>query len=638
MSTLLNLGARALLANTAALQTIGHNISNANTAGYSVQSVVLATVAGQYTGSGYIGSGVEATTVKRSYSEFLTRQAALTQSIASMDQARSDKLSQLQDIFQAGDSGLGAAVNSLLNAFSDLTSAPTDLTARNVVLTRANELASMFQSAAAQIADTQSGVTQELQNSVSAINTLASQIAAVNEQIARVTGNGQTPNDLLDQRDQLINDLNQYVQTSTVPADDGTLSVFVGSQALVLGNTAAQMALVADGYGNPNAQLAVQRGSVSNVLDENALGGGSVAGLLKFQHSDLPEATNLLGRMALTITEEVNAQHHIGLTLDGTLGGDFFTPQALANGLAASANTGTASVSMSVADTSMLVASDYQVVMTGAASGSVVRKSDGQAFAFTAVPVQVDGLQFSVSAGAAAGDSFLVQPYANTASGMGTVFSSPRDLAVASTIEPQIGAANTGSMTVTALQAHAGGFVMPPVGGVALTFAAGPPLTYTLTGSTTPPSGFTGNYLSGQTITIDGWDLTLQGTPATGDTVTVQDARPASGGTGYYTLNAGNASALMGLRDKAVFDGSPLSDGYAGLIAQLGTRTQSAQYATTVSQTIAANTESSRAAISGVNLDEEAAKLIQFQQAYQASSKLIQVSQSIFDSLIQTLR
>jgi flagellar hook-associated protein 1 FlgK len=120
--------------------------------------------------------------------------------------------------------------------------------------------------------------------------------------------------------------------------------------------------------------------------------------------------------------------------------------------------------------------------------------------------------------------------------------------------------------------------------------------------------------------------------------VTVQDARPASGGTGYYTLNAGNASALMGLRDKAVFDGSPLSDGYAGLIAQLGTRTQSAQYATTVSQTIAANTESSRAAISGVNLDEEAAKLIQFQQAYQASSKLIQVSQSIFDSLIQTLR
>jgi len=279
----------------------------------------------------------------------------------------------------------------------------------------------------------------------------------------------------------------------------------------------------------------------------------------------------------------------------------------------------------------------------------VVRLSDGQVTNVTGVPVDIDGLRFDVGASAIDGDRFLVQPFANAASAMNTAISSARDLAAASLVEPQIGTANTGNVAVVSLSARPDGFVLPGAGGVTLTFASGTPPTFTLAGNTSPPidnatkpptplAGPPYTYTSGQTITVDGWALKLQGTPGNGDTIKVQDATPTAGGTGYFNLNAGNSDALMALRDLATFDGATMSDGYAGLIAQIGVRTQSAQYASSVSQAIAANAESDRAAVSGVNLDEEAAKLIQYQQAYQASSKMIQIAQTIFDTLIQNMR
>ncbi|APW36612.1 flagellar hook-associated protein FlgK [Rhodoferax koreense] len=651
MSGLLNLGTRALLANQAALSTAGHNIANVNTVGYSRQSVVLEATPGQFSGGGYIGKGVDIVTVQRTYNQFLTRQAALTQAIQAGDTARSDKLTQLQDIFQSGKTGLGAAVNDMLNAFSDVSSAPTDLTARNVVLTRANELTARFRSTSNQLDEIKSGVTQQLQQATANINSLTSRIAALNEQIARATGTGQAPNDLLDQRDQLINELNKSAQTTTAAASDGTLSVFIGNQAVVLGSSASSVKLVADDYGVPDRKLAVQLGNTTNVLDENTIGGGEVAGLLRFQNNDLVEAGNLLGRMALAITNQVNDQHKLGLDLDGQQGGNLFTPLALADGKPQALNSVThlpitATVGVTVKDATKMVASDYELRMTGAGTGSIVRLSDGQTTAVTSVPVDIDGLTFTVGAGAANGDTFLIQPFANAASGMNTAIASARDLAAASVIEPQIGTANKGNVAVVSLAAKPAGFVMPPAGGVTLDFTAGSPPTFTLTGNASAPvDTATGNaiagppytYTSGQTITVDGWQLKLQGTPATGDSIKVQDATPTNGGTGYFNLNAGNSDALMGLRDVATFDGANMADGYAGLIAQIGVRTQSAQYASSVSQAIAANAESDRTAVTGVNLDEEAAKLIQYQQAYQASSKMIQIAQTIFDTLIQNM-
>ncbi|MEB0058550.1 MULTISPECIES: flagellar hook-associated protein FlgK [unclassified Variovorax] len=623
--SLLNVGARALLANQIALQTTGNNIANANTVGYSRQTAVMSQVPGQYTGSGYIGKGVEVSTIERAHSDFLTTQAAQAASVSSMDSTRANQLSSLEDIFTGGASGLGASVTDMLNSLSDVASTPTDITARNVVLTRADEMAARFRDAQSRLDDLQQGVKSQLGNAVTTINSLATRVAALNQQIARSQGSGQAPNDLLDQRDQAMRDLNHQVQTTTVAADDGTMSVFIGSQPLVLGSSAAPLSLTTGADGTQ--ALTLTRANASSTIQGETLGGGAVAGLLRFQNTDLAEARNLLGRMATTITSAVNAQHKLGVDLDGNAGGNFFQPIAVPDAVPATANTGNATVGATVTDPSALAASSYQLNFGAGGSLQVTRLSDGKISNFTGpLPVQVDGLTIAVGTGTAnAGDSFTLKPYAAAAGQVATAITSPRALAAASPIEARAGTTNTGNVTVSALAPAKADANM--TGTVTLTFnAAG---TFDVAGTGTGnPTGVA--YTAGQPISFNGWNLTLKGTPKPGDTITVQAATP-----GYSNLNAGNATAMLGLRDATVFDGAPLSDGYASLMATVGVRSQSAQYAAGISNSIATNLETSRTSVAGVNLDEEAANLLKYQQAYQASAKMIQIAQSIFDTLLQ---
>ena len=623
--SLLNVGARALLANQIALQTTGNNIANANTVGYSRQTAVMSQVPGQYTGSGYIGKGVEVSTIERAHSDFLTTQAAQAASVSSMDSTRANQLSSLEDIFTGGASGLGASVTDMLNSLSDVASTPTDITARNVVLTRGDEMAARFRDAQSRLDDLQQGVKSQLGNAVTTINSLATRVAALNQQIARSQGSGQAPNDLLDQRDQAMRDLNHQVQTTTVAADDGTMSVFIGSQPLVLGSSAAPLSLTTGADGTQ--ALTLTRANASSTIQGETLGGGAVAGLLRFQNTDLAEARNLLGRMATTITSAVNAQHKLGVDLDGNAGGNFFQPIAVPDAVPATANTGNATVGATVTDPSALAASSYQLNFGAGGSLQVTRLSDGKISNFAGpLPVQVDGLTIAVGTGTAnAGDSFTLKPYASAAAQVATAITSPRALAAASPIEARAGTTNTGNVTVSALAPAKADANM--TGTVTLTFnAAG---TFDVAGTGTGnPTGVA--YTAGQPISFNGWNLTLKGTPKPGDTITVQAATP-----GYSNLNAGNATAMLGLRDATVFDGAPLSDGYASLMATVGVRSQSAQYAAGISNSIATNLETSRTSVAGVNLDEEAANLLKYQQAYQASAKMIQIAQSIFDTLLQ---
>jgi flagellar hook-associated protein 1 FlgK len=651
--SLLNVGARALLANQVALQTAGHNIANVSTPGYSRQTVVLQTVQGQFTGGGYIGKGVDVQTILRNHSELLTRQATAASSVEAGDAVRMARLRQLQDVFSGGPSGIGAAINDMMNALSDVVSAPTDLTARSVALTRMDETAARMRDASQRLDEIGYTVTEQLKGSMVAVNSLTKNIAAVNEQIARAKGNGQPANDLLDQRDQLIRELNQHIQTSQVAADDGTVSVFVaGSQPLVLGNKAALLSIEdpADfGAGSGKKVLAFQQpGSSTKVeLNESMLGGGQVAGLLRFQNNDLAEGRNLLGRMAIAISESMNTQNRLGLTLDGQPGGNLFAPISLGNVITGTGNTSGATMGLQVGDPTLLKASTYAINFSGATAGSVTRHSDNKVFVFASIAdlqniLAADGLSINDGSappagpfgGAAANDKFLLNPLVGAAALMESLQYSPNDLAAANPVNVAMGPTNAGTLQMVSLKALSN----PP--------GAAAPVTITFTGPNTFTRSDTGavvhTYTSGQPITYDtgtpptGWSLTVNGAPQAGDTITIDNAlAPAYGD--WYKRDAGNASALMALRDVAMFDGATLSDGFASAMAQVGTRTQSAQFAAELSSAIAANLERDRTAVSGVNLDEEAARLIQFQQAYQASAKMLQIAQNIFDTLIQGL-
>ncbi|MBU0829862.1 MAG: flagellar hook-associated protein FlgK, partial [Gammaproteobacteria bacterium] len=521
----------------------------------------------------------------------------------------------------------------------DVVSSPTDITARTVVLTRMDETAARMRSAADRLTEIQYTVTEQLQSSATAINSLATQIASVNEQIARAKGNGQSPNDLLDQRDQLIRDINQYVQTTQVPADDGSVGLFVaGSQPLVLGTTATQLS-VGDATAFPGSgQLKLffnRPGATPIELDENVLGGGTVSGLLRFNNTDLAEGRNLLGRMAMAIGMTMNEQHNLGLTLDGAIGHDLFAVPTSMSGY----TNGTGVGDVTFTDPTQFAASDYEIRFTTGSAGQVVRLSDGKgtpfADTFDLSTLEIDGLTFNLTTAGAPGERILFKPFSIAAANIQSLVYSPRDLAVANPVNAALGTSNGGTLQLSGLKATGEpNLILPPVTGVQLSFASGPPVMFTVTDSTDPPSGTVLPYTPGEAINIDGWEIKLQGTPNDGDTVIVGNASDPQYGD-YFTRNSGNASALMALRDVKMFDESTLSDGYAGAMAQVGTRTQSALFAAELSTTIAANLERDRTAVSGVNLDEEAAKLIQYQQAYQASAKMIQIAQSIFDSLLQ---
>jgi flagellar hook-associated protein 1 FlgK len=388
-------------------------------------------------------------------------------------------------------------------------------------------------------------------------------------------------------------------------------------------------------------------------LNESMLGGGEVTGLLRFANNDLAEGRNLLGRMAQAIGMSMNEQNKLGLTLDGQFGKDLFAVPTSAPGYSSGAGVG----SVAFSSPTQFAASDYEVRFTTPPAGQVVRLSDGKATAFTDLTdlasQQIDGLTFNVTTAGNAGERILFKPFANTAANVQALVNAPSELAAANPINAAMGTANAGSLQLAGLKAtgqpNPPGLVLPPngdtatppafPGGIQLQFNAGPPATYDVLdrGSNPPTTLATAQpYVSGQPIDFNGWQITLQGTPKTGDTVNIGNALDPQYGDAYKR-NAGNAGALMNLRDAQMFDNATLQDGWASAMSQVGTRTQSAQYAANMSTSIADSLESQRVAVSGVNLDEEAAKLIQYQQAYQASAKMLQIAQSIFDSLLQTV-
>lgn len=644
--SLLNVGARALMANQLALQTAGNNIANVNTAGYSRQTVAFQTAVGQNMGNGYIGNGADIATVMRNFSELLNRQATAAKAAGAADAARSQSLNQLQEVFSGGSNGLGAAINGMMNAFADVSSAPTDSSARQVVLTRMNELAARFRSASAQLDEMDYSTRQQMSNDVNVVNSLSEQVATLNGQISRAMATGHTPNDLLDQRDQLVRDINKYVQTSQVDGGDGSISLFVGgSQPLVLGLDSAKLSMQESTQYPGSGKMSLyfqQQGGQPVELTPAMTGGGEISGLLQFQNNDLAEGRNLLGRMAIAIGDTLNTQNQLGLTLSGKPGGALFNIPTTTTGATTGAqwaqpNTPT----VTIKDASQLKASDYKIVFgADAPKGQVVRLSDGQSTAFNDLTdlksKSIDGLQFDLKNEGLAGQSVLFSPVAKAAHDIQSVVHSGNDLAAANPVSAKINSLGDAALRMSSLTVEKGFSGALPTG-TTLSFSPGAngSVTYTITPAPTGVAA-TGTYVSGQAIALaPGLKVTLSGTPAIDGSSS--DSVSFAPNT-FYSSDTGNASSFLSLRDAVIFDGATtLSDGFSTTMAQIGTRTQSAAYAAKLSETIAKNLEGDRTAVSGVNLDEEAAKLLQFQQAYQASAKMLQVAQGIFDSVIQAV-
>ena len=675
-SSLLSIGVTALNANYAALQATGHNISNANTQGYSRQSVSLTTAGGHFTGSGFFGDGVNVQTVVRAHNDFLTREAATTKSIAAADATRTAQLEQLEKIFGLGESGIGNAAGQFFNAFVDVVNKPQDVSARQVVLSRAGELALRFRTASDRLDSLQTGLSQDLQVGVSSINSLTGEIAALNGKIAAAHGSGQDPNDLLDQRDLALNKLSELVQVTTLPADDGTVGVFMGGgQQLVLGAMASTLDATANLYDPNKVQISLSDGAGLRVLPDDLFTGGSIAGLLRFQQYDITDARNFLGQMATALSARMNEQQALGLDLGSAASGSPIfsvaegrvlpnTRNATSGGLpVASYINGNGSlacsVSMTVSDATELRASDYELVVPSGSPGGpyqLTRLSDNLVRTVNAGDV-IDGFTLNVEPSAlpAGGDRFLLQPVGLAAHSMQLSLSDPRGIAAAAPITGTTGVDNDGTVTVAQIKAMTADESNPPLTArITFTDDSGNYDWQLLDSSNAVVSNGSATWQPGSAVNsaawVPGtpkrneWSMTLSGVPRSGDTITVEPTR-------YPAANNGNASAMLAMRDEqmvgqetrpgpppVVIPGSTMTDAYANALADIGVRVQSARSAATQSQSIADDVQAQLTSKTGVNLDEEAARLIQYQQSYQAAAKVLQIGQSLLDTLLQVAR
>lgn len=645
-SSLMGIATKAMFANYAALQTTGNNIANANTAGYSRQTVNLETAKGQFTGAGFFGQGVNVKTVTRSYDQFLTAQSAVTRSIASADSTRHEQLTQLENVFPLGEAGIGHSAGEMINAFVDVANNPQDDSARAVVLTRAREMSVRFKTAADQISSLQAGVSLDIGSAIDSVNGLAKQVAGINNQIAASAGTGHIPNDLYDERDRLVNEINSYINVSTIQADDGSVSLFIGGgQSLVLGSNVSTLKATADQYDPSIKRVALVEGGVDRPVLADSITGGVLSGLMKFQDSDLAAARNLIGQMAVAISGAMNQQQSLGLDagVPPSAGVTMFSLSA-PRALPANANVGDGAMSLGVADYSHVQASDYEVRYDGTAY-SITRLSDntqvvGSPFADLSAGVQFDGLSLQLSSGTvASGDRFLLQATSQAANDMKLVLSNPKGIAAASPISGSLPATNTGSATIASL-----GVVdtatFDPTLSARFTFnsATGDYAYDLMDAANTVVSSGTGTWTAGSPIDVNGFRLTLNGVPRNGDVINIQPttAPQANNSNALAFIALGNTN-FVGINTVAggEIPGRTITDAYANALSDIGVRVQSAKTAAGISGSIAATADTTLANRTGVNLDEEAARLIQFQQSYQAAARMLQVAQNVFDSLLQ---
>ncbi len=619
MADMLSTGVSGLLASQLALSTTSNNIANAGTDGYSRQNVEFSARPAQNSGSYYVGRGVDVADVQRSYSQYLN--ASLQQ--AGSDQSRAATMQSLTDALNnalSGTSNLQTALDGFYGSVNDLANAPADTPTRQALLGKATTLTSTFHTLDGQFRQLGQQVNQRISDAVDQINGLSANIAKLNAQIQRA-GNSSTPNDLLDARDTAVRNLADDIGVQVVSQSDGTINVFAGNgQALVTGTSAFKLETTGNTYDAGRTEVTE---AASGQVVSGQIGGGKLGALLGFRDQVLTPTQNQLGRTSLALSQTFNAQNRQGVDLNGQLGGDFFS-NAGPTVHSSSGNTGGASVQASISDISGLAAADY--VLRKDASGFSLTTRSGQPVALsgsgTAIdPFTADGLSFTVSGTANAGDSFLIQPSKRAGGGIELAISDTNKIAAASALTATSPAGNTAT-----------------AGDVSITDSSNPALlgtaniAFTSATSYTVNGGPTQSYTPGNPLTANGFSLTFNGAPASGDTFQVKSHGANSG-------DNSNALALAKVADKGVLDNNKTtaSAAYSQLATQVGSAGQQAQTQLDTQNSILQQATQSQQSVSGVNLDEEAANLVRFQQSYQASAKIISTASTLFNTLISAI-
>lgn len=675
MADLLNIGLSGLSASKSQLSITGHNISNVNTPGYSRQDASQATRTPQFSGAGYVGSGTTLVEIRRTYSEFLTSQLRSSTSLSSDVEAYKSQINQLDSLLAGSTTGITPSLQKFFSAMQTAAEDPSNIPARQLVLAEAEGLARRFNTVSDRLSEQNNFTNKQMSAVTDQVNRLAGSIGSLNQAISIASANGNKPNDLLDKRDEAVRQLSTYIGVTVTPQDDNSFNISVGTgQPLVVGSTVSRLEVV-PGQGNPDRhEIQFVSGNSRQGITPQ-ISGGELGGLIRYRSEVLDSTMNSLGRLALAVSDQVNTQLGQGLDLKGKVGeslfGDYNDPAlAKLRVTAFASNSSSAQPLLNIMNTSALTTSDYLLAYDGGSTGggySIRRLSDNQPMTViqgldgtlraTDMDGRDQGFQIVPGSTPALGDKFNLQPTRRGAADVKVTLDQADQLAFASPVRAQSDLQNAGTGAIGQPNFLSG---PSPISrddlsaafkGLSLTFDGNNLVlpNPAPAGMVLSPAGVTG----GQTNTL-GLKLTTGAAPD--EQVYEFDfsvsGRPVAGDIFRFDFNQSgvsdnrNALKLVDLQTKQTVgvdiavpgSGFSFTDGYGELVERVGTLTAQSRMDSDATGAILKQATDNRDSLSAVNLDEEAANLIKFEQYYNASAQIIQVARTMFDTLMSTFR
>ncbi len=661
-------GISGLISYQQALSTTGHNIANADTVGYSRQRTLFTTQTPQNMGTGWVGSGVRVLAVERQYDDFLATQTRNTQSAASNLEAFTSYAVRVDSLLANPDVGMDPAIQRFFDSMQALADSPDSVPARQLMLSESQAMADRFHYLDGQFEELRDQTNKELAAVTTEINGLTNSIAEVNQHIIEAIGvsGGADPNDLLDQRQTLLNELSKLVDIKTVPQDDGALNVFIGKgQAMVMGSNASTLGLVPNAN-DPSKREVIFTDTVGSQAITQSMTGGEIGGLLSFHEQILDPAQNRLGLIAVGISDQINQQHQLGVDLNGDLGGRVFNQPVIEVRENSYNNpASTVSVTATFTDTGHLTASDYVLKADDAAGNfTLTRLSDGHEWSIAAGATpythdvgETDGFSITIDsglAGAQSGDEFLIRPTRNAARDLALEVIDPLKLTAAGVLRSEVmdnantGGPNLGNASVS----------QPTVSDVStLDTATSISMVYDAANKQFQLDVDMDGDGNPDTLAydpaIDSGGRSYQLSGDYGDPAFSVSGDPQDGDSYLITFNQGgvgdNRNALQMAQmqhDKTMLgdssspgnESATFQDVYGLLVTDVGSRTRTSQINAQATNGLLERHQMAMSSISGVNLDEEAADLIRYQQAYQAAAQVISTANNMFNTLLGAIR
>ena len=664
---LLNIANSGIRASSDLLQTTSKNIANVNTEGYVRERTEHTTMIDNQVGRGE---------TYRLLNEFAQKQLNRDTSNKTFFDQFESEANRIDTLFSQESNSVSTSLNSFFNNVQEALNQPSSSVARSLVMSDAENLLDQMDRLSGIVVEQKRVVDEQLQIFSTEANTLIENISSLNQEIVGINGTNSASDasSAYNERDKAIRNLSELIDIETLDGPNGEKLVFMGTgEAVVMQNgTFNLFSMSADP--DPNFQelrLDVNGGkAVPLDVDASKLK-GKIGGLLAFRDDILIPTQNQLGQMGLAIADSFNQQNHLGMDASGQLGGDIFKIPSV-GGLPYQNNTGTGSITATVEPGmgSELPASDFIITYTANPNEVSIQPIDnkgeplgnpslanvvaGVIDSSTVVSGESFGLQISVVGAGNAGDQFQVKLNSGAAGNISLLTGRGEDLALASPVRTAADGDNTGTASISAGEVSdvtTGSFTTSP-----LALANGPinivktanPDEYiisdninTTTVTIIPPANNLLNQAGGAFATY-GFDFNIEGTPAAGDSFTLEfneggfdDNR---NGLKLAELQNGDLVRQNVVTSTSADNHKTFNQAYAGLVTEIGVVTSQARTNGAAFDALAEQSEAWYESLSGVNLDEEAANLLRFQQSYAASAQVLSAARSIFETLLSAAR